>query len=217
MTPLLYAHPFASYCQKVLVALYENATPFEFKLVATPEDFDELGKLWPFRQFPVLVDGDATLIEATIVIEYLDTFRRGATRFVPDDAKAALDVRFMDRFFDNYVHTPMQAVVYDALRAEPERDARTVTDAHEKLEAAYRWLDERMAGREWASGDTFTLADCAAGPALFYADWVHRIDPAYANVVAYRERLNARPSFKRAIDEARPFRQYFPLGAPERD
>lgn len=217
MTPLLYAHPFASYCQKVLIALYENATPFTFKLVATPEDFDELGKLWPFRQFPVLVDGDATLIEATIVIEYLDTFRRGATRFVPDDAKAALDVRFMDRFFDNYVHTPMQAVVYDALRAEHERDPKGVADAREKLEAAYRWLDGRMAGREWASGDTFTLADCAAGPALFYADWVHRIDPAYANVIAYRERLNARPSFKRAIDEARPFRSYFPLGAPERD
>ncbi len=217
MTPLLYAHPFASYCQKVLIALYENATPFTFKLVATPDDFEELGKLWPFRQFPVLVDGDATLIEATIVIEYLDTFRRGATRFVPDDARAALDVRFMDRFFDNYVHTPMQAVVYDKLRAEHERDARTVADAREKLEAAYRWLDQRMAGREWASGETFTLADCAAGPALFYADWVHRIDATYTNVVAYRERLNARPSFKRAIDEARPFRQYFPLGAPERD
>ncbi|HVJ63383.1 MAG TPA: glutathione S-transferase family protein [Tahibacter sp.] len=217
MTPLLYAHPFASYCQKTLIALYENATPFTFKTVAAPEDFEELGKLWPFRQFPVLVDGDMTLIEATIVIEYLDTFHRGATRFVPDDAKAALDVRFMDRFFDNYVHTPMQAVVYDALRAERERDAKTVADARDKLEAAYRWLDERMAGREWASGETFTLADCAAGPALFYADWVHRIDAAYANVVAYRERLNARPSFKRAIDEARPFRQYFPLGAPDRD
>lgn len=217
MTALLYAHPFASYCQKVLIALYENATPFTFMTVATPEDFDELGKLWPFRQFPVLVDGDMTLIEATIVIEYLDTFHRGATRFVPDEAKAALDVRFMDRFFDNYVHTPMQAVVYDALRAEHERDAKTVADARDKLEAAYRWLDARMAGREWASGETFTLADCAAGPALFYADWVHRIDAGYANVIAYRERLNARPSFKRAIDEARPFRQYFPLGAPERD
>jgi glutathione S-transferase len=217
MTALLYAHPFASYCQKVLIALYENATPFTFRTVATPEDFDELGKLWPFRQFPVLVDGDMTLIEATIVIEYLDTFHRGATRFVPDEAKAALDVRFMDRFFDNYVHTPMQAVVYDALRAEHERDAKTVADARDKLEAAYRWLDARMAGREWASGETFTLADCAAGPALFYADWVHRIDAGYANVTAYRERLNARPSFKRAIDEARPFRQYFPLGAPERD
>src|SRR5262249_29863949 len=121
------------------------------------------------------------------------------------------------RFFDNYVHTPMQAVVANALRAEGERDPKGVADARAMLETAYGWLERRMADRAWAASDGFSLADCAAAPALFYADWTHPIGDAFPNVRAYRSRLNARPSFARAIDEARPYRPLFPLGAPDRD
>jgi glutathione S-transferase len=123
----------------------------------------------------------------------------------------------MDRFFDNYISTPQQKVIGDCLRGEAEHDPRGVADARATLDTAYAWLDKTMAGREWAAGDTFSLADCAAAPFLFYADWTHRIDASFANVLAYRRRLLARPSFTRAVDEARPFRAYFPLGAPDRD
>jgi len=129
----------------------------------------------------------------------------------------ALEVRFLDRFFDNYVQTPMQKIVLDAMRGEGEHDPRGVTEAHALLETAYAWLDRRIAGREWAAGPAFTLADCAAAPALFYADWAHPIPEALPSARAYRRRLNARPSFARAIEEARPYRPYFPLGAPDRD
>jgi glutathione S-transferase len=123
----------------------------------------------------------------------------------------------MDRFFDNYISTPQQKIVADSLRAEGERDPRGVADAAAMLDTAYAWLDKTMAGREWAAGDRFSLADCAAAPFLFYADWTHRIDPSFGQVLAYRQRLLARPSFARAVDEARPFRPLFPLGAPDRD
>jgi glutathione S-transferase len=136
---------------------------------------------------------------------------------VPADARAALDVRSMDRFFDNYISTPQQKIVFDSLRPDAERDVRGVTEARAMLDTAYAWLDKTMAAREWAAGDTISLADCAAAPALIYADWSHAIDPAFAHVRAYRERLLARPSFARAVDEARPYRPLFPLGAPDRD
>jgi glutathione S-transferase len=123
----------------------------------------------------------------------------------------------MDRFFDNYVSTPQQRIVFDSIRAADDRDPYGVAEARAMLETAYRWLDDTMAGREWAAGNAFSLADCAAAPALFYADWTHPIDEAFANVRAYRQRLLARPSFARAVDEARPYRPLFPLGAPDRD
>ena len=123
----------------------------------------------------------------------------------------------MDRFFDNYISTPQQKFVHDALRPESDRDPYGVREATAMLDKAYAWLDDHIADRTWACGDAFTLADCAAAPFLFYADWTHRIDARFANVRAYRERLLARPSFKRAVDEARPYRAYFPLGAPDRD
>ncbi|HEX9802952.1 MAG TPA: glutathione S-transferase family protein [Gammaproteobacteria bacterium] len=219
MTMKLYAHPFSSYCQKVLVALYENATPFEWRLLApeNPQAAAELAALWPLRRFPVLVDDGRTLTEASIIIEHLDLQHPGPLRLIPDDARAALEVRFMDRFFDNYVSTPLQKIVSDSLRQAEQRDRHGVGEARTMLETAYRWLDETMAGREWAVGDAFSLADCAAAPALFYADWTHRIDEAFENVHAYRRRLLARPSFARAVNEARPYRPLFPLGAPERD
>jgi glutathione S-transferase len=141
----------------------------------------------------------------------------GPGRLIPSEPKAALDIRFMDRFFDNYVMTPMQRVVGDALRTPDKRDEQTVTEARALLEKAYLWLDARMAGRSWAAGEAFSLADCAAAPSLFYADWVHPIGAQFADLVAYRKRLLSRPSFARAVDEARPYRKLFPLGAPDRD
>lgn len=214
----LYAHPFSSYCQKALVALYENDTPFDYRNLEDPQANAELSALWPMRRFPVLVDGDRTVLEATCIIEYLDLHYPGAVKLVPDDRDAALEVRMLDRFFDNYVSTPQQKVVFDALRkTEADRDPHGVRKAREMLETSYAWLDDRMATREWATGPSFTLADCGAAPFLFYADWTHPIGDRFPNVLAYRERLLARPSFHRAVEEARPYRPYFPLGAPDRD
>ena len=215
--PRLYAHPFSSYCQKVLVALYENGTLFDYRSLEDAQNGAELAALWPMKRFPVLVDGQRTVLEASCIIEYLQLHHPGAVRLIPADADAALDVRMLDRFFDNYVSTPQQKVVFDALCAEADRDPHGVRKARAMLETSYAWLDARMATRSWACGDDFSLADCGAAPFLFYADWTHAIEPRFANVRAYRERLLARPSFKRAVDEARPFRPYFPLGAPDRD
>ena len=215
--PRLYAHPFSSYSQKALIALYENQTPFDYRNLEDAQANEELAALWPMRRFPVLVDGGRTVIEATSVIEYLDLHHPGPVKLIPADPDAALEVRMLDRFFDNYVSTPQQKFVFDRLRPAGERDPRGVADARTMLETAYAWLDERMAMRDWAAGAAFSLADCGAAPFLFYADWTHPIDPGFTHVRAYRERLLARPSFKRAVDEARPYRAYFPLGAPDRD
>ncbi len=215
----LYAHPFSSYCQKALIALYENNTPFTLRALSDedPSAHTELRRMWPFGKFPVLVDGERQVIEASIIIEHLDIHHPGPVRLIPEDRAEALDVRFMDRFFDNYVMTSQQKIVFDAIREADKRDPVGVSEACSMLDTAYGWLNARMAGRRWACGDTFSLADCAAGPALFYADWSHRIADKFDHVRAYRERLNARASFARAIDEARPYRALFPLGAPDRD
>ena len=219
MSLKLYAHPFSSYCQKVLVALYENDTPFEWCLLSPdhPQALQDWARLWPLQRMPVLVDAGRTVVESTIIIEHLGLHHPGPVSLLPTDARSALEVRSMDRFFDNYISTPQQKIVFDSLRPEVERDARGVADARAMLDTAYGWLDQAMSGREWAAGETFSLADCAAAPFLFYADWTHRIDPSFANVIAYRQRLLARPSFARAVDEARPYRPLFPLGAPDRD
>jgi glutathione S-transferase len=213
----LYAHPFSSYCQKVLIALYENATPFELRMLGDPQAGAELAALWPLKRFPVLVDDGHTVLEASIIIEHLGLHHPGPVRLIPQDAGAALDVRMMDRCFDNYIMTPQGRIVLDSLRAEADRDRLGVAEARAMLDTAYGWLDQKMAGREWASGDAFSLADCAAAPALFYADWTHPIGAAFGNLHAYRRRLLQRPSFARAVDEARPYRPLFPLGAPDRD
>jgi glutathione S-transferase len=219
MSLQLYAHPFSSYCQKVTTALYENGTPFTLRMLGpdNPEAFAEFAKLWPMKRMPVLVDGERTVVEATVIIEHLDLHHPGPVRLIPEDARAALTVRGMDRFFDNYVMTPMQKIVLDRIRAEENRDPLGVKEAHAMLDTAYRWLDTAMADRQWAAGGAFSLADCAAAPSLFYADWVHPIDDGCANVRAYRRRLLARPSFARAVEEARPYRPLFPPGAPDRD
>jgi len=213
----LYAHPFSSYCQKVLIALYENGTPFDYRTLDNEQTSTELAALWPLKRFPVLVDGDATVVESSIIVEHLGLHHPGPVRLVPEDARAALQVRTLDRFFDNYVMTPMQRIVFDAMRAEEAQDPLGVAEARRMLDTAYGWLDGVMSGREWAAGDGFSLADCAAAPSLFYADWVHPVGEAFPHVRAYRKRLLARPSFARAVDEARPYRGFFPPGAPDRD
>lgn len=213
----LFAHPFSSYCQKVLTALYENATPFKLRRVDQDEAAAEWAALWPLKRMPVLTDDGRTVLESSIIIEYLALHHPGPTRLIPEDPRAALEVRMMDRFFDHYIMTPIQRIVFNALRPEEARDPFGADQARTMLDAAYGWLDKTLAGREWAAGDTFSLADCAAAPALFYADWTHAIGAEHAHVRAYRGRLLSRPSFARAVDEARPYRQLFPLGAPDRD
>ncbi len=219
MSLALYGHPFSSYTQKVLVALYENGTPFEFRCLGpdSPQHSAEWLRRWPLRKFPLLLDGDRDIVESSIIVEYLHLTHPGPVRLLPDDPRAALEVRFLDRFFDLHVMEPMQQAVYAALTGDPAKRRDGMAQAAERLDRAYGWLEGQLAGRDWAAGADFTLADCAAAPSLFYADWTHPISEAFPTVRAYRARLLARPSFARAVDEARPFRPNFPLGAPDRD
>jgi len=219
MSLTLFAHPFAAYCQKALIALYENRTRFAYRVLdqSDPATFEEFARLWPIRKFPLLVDDGRPIAEATIIIEHLGVHHPGPVRLIPEDDATALEARFLDRFFDNYVQTPVTKIVTDRLRMPEERDAKGVADARQQLDTAYRWLEGHMAGRVWATGERFTLADCAAAPSLFYADWAHPVGNEFPAVRTYRTRLNQRPSFARCIEEARPYRPLFPLGAPERD
>jgi glutathione S-transferase len=219
MKPSLYAHPFAAYCQKVLIALYENGTDFIYRKFG-PEDpaaMSELTTLWPLKKFPVLLNAGHTYVESSIIIEHLAIRHPGAVQLIPKDPETALETRMMDRFFDNYVMTPMQKIVADSIRAASDRDPLGVQEARALLDASYRWLNGVMENRIWACGGEFTLADCAAAPSLFFADWVHEISAEFPHAQAYRRRLLARPSVARAVDEARPYRNLFPPGAPNRD
>ncbi len=215
----LYGHPFSSYTQKALIAFYENDIPFEYRVIGPddPAPGDELAAMWPLAKFPVLVDGDASLLEASIIIEHLDVNHPGPVRLIPAEPAEALAARMLDRVFDNYVMTPMQAMVGNQLRPEASRDPYGVDHARAALDTIYAWLDGVMAERTWATGGEFSLADCAAAPSLFFADWAHPIGARFEALRAYRGRLLARPSFARAVDEARPYRAFFPLGAPDRD
>jgi glutathione S-transferase len=217
MSLTLYAHPFSSYCWKVLIALYENGTPFRYRTVDNATAFAELESLWPLKKFPVLEDGEATVIESSVIIEYLLHRHPGPARLIPEIIDTALEVRFMDRFFDNYIMTPMNKLVLDSMRADGEHDAKGVAEARKLLDSAYGWLEKKTAQREWATGSHFTMGDCAAAPALFYADWVHPIGAQFPGVRDYRARLLARASIARTVDEARPYRKLFPPGAPDRD
>jgi glutathione S-transferase len=217
--PSLYAHPFASYCQKVLIALYENDTPFIYRRLV-PEDpsaMRELEEYWPLKKFPVLVENGRVLLESSVIIEYLLIRHPGPVRLIPADPEAALNVRIMDRFFDNYIMTPMQKIVADFIRTKGDRDPLGVKEARSGLDSAYGWLDGVMKKRPWAGGAEFSMADCAAAPSLFYSEWVHEIGEKFSHVRAYRRRLLERPSVARTIDEARPYRKLFPPGAPDRD
>lgn len=218
MPLLLYAHPFSSFCQKVLIALYENATPFEWRALSpeNPDAFNELSALWPLRKFPLLVDGDYPLMETSIIIEYLQQKHPGPVEFIPRDPALALEVRLLDRIFDLYVSGQQQTFVYNALRPA-DRDSVGQEQAAQILDRIYRWLDGRLKGRAWAAGEAFSLADCAAAPVLFYAHWTYPIPTSLATLHAYRQRLLARPSFARVVEEARPYRDLFPLAVPATD
>lgn len=215
MTLALYMHPLSSYSQKAVTAFYEKGVDFELKMLDNSEPVaGEFAALWPIRRFPILTDGDRMVFEATGIIEYLEAIRPGGTPLIPSDPVAAAEVRMWDRFFDNYINTPQQRVIMATLGREPESGPGNV-HATSQLDTAYAVLDQRMAGREWVSGDIFSMADCAAAPALLYTDWTHPIPGKCRHLWAYRDRLLARPSYARALDEARPYRNLFPLPIPE--
>jgi glutathione S-transferase len=218
MSLQLFAHPFSSYCQKVLIALYEDGTEFEYRMLDQehPENFAELTKHWPFAMFPVLLDEGQPVIETTCIIEHLQAHHPGQNHWIPD-GEMGRRARFLDRFFDQYVMNTMSAPVFDALRPEGSKDPFGVDKAMGRLSTAYDWLEANLGDGPWAIGDQFTLADCAAAPSLFYADWVQGIGAQRPRLSAYRARLLAHPSVARAVDEARPYRSFFPLGAPDRD
>lgn len=215
----LFGHPFSSYTWKAQIALYEKAVPFTFRMIDPdhPGHGAALGAHWPLGKFPVLADDGRPVIESSIIIEYLDQRFPAGPRLLPPDAAAALDIRFMDRVFDNHVMGPAQQVVGEYLLDAANPDQQRVGRARAALDTIYAWLDKRLADGGWACGDDFTMADCAAAPSLFYADWVRPIDPVMARLAAYRARLLARPSVARCVEEARPYRGFFPPGAPDRD
>jgi glutathione S-transferase len=217
MTLEFFAHPFSSYCQKALIAFYENEVAFTYRMLEDPGVGEDFAALWPLKRFPILRADGRVVLEASVIIEYLQVHHPGPVKLIPEDPDLAMEARMLDRVFDNYVMTPQGKFVYDALRPADQRDPLGVDEARQMLETSYAWLDQRMQDRTWAVGETFTLADCAAAPSLFYADWTYPIPEACAALKAYRQRLLERPSFARAVNEARPFRHYFPLGAPDRD
>jgi glutathione S-transferase len=213
----LFVHPFSSYSWKVLIPIWADGTPFEYRQV--PEDqtnYAELKRLWPFGKFPVLVDDGEVIAEATCIIEHLQARYPTENAWIPD-GELGRRVRFLDRFFDLYVQGNMQPAVNHALRPEGMGDAYGAEQGRRNLHIAYDWLEANLPDSGWAAGDRFTLADCAAAPALFYADWIEGIGDERPKLNAYRARLLAHPQVSRAVEEARPFREYFPLGAPDRD
>jgi glutathione S-transferase len=219
MTLTLYFHPFSSYCQKVLIALYERDVPFEGVEVdlGDAEQRAALERLWPLARFPVLRDDarGVTIPESSLIVDYLDRVHAGPPPLVPGEPEAALEVHVMDRFFDNYVMTPMQKAVADNFRPEDRRDPYGVEESRTQLARVYAMIEELLAdGREWAAGASFSLADCAAAPALFYAGMVQPF-AGRPRLEAYYARLRARPAFARAVDEARPYRHFFPLPWPD--
>jgi glutathione S-transferase len=208
MSLRLYFHPLSSYCQKALVALYENDTPFEPVVVdlSNPEQRAELEKLWPLAKFPVLRDTtrDRTVPEASIIIEYLAQHYPGKTALVPSDPDLARQMRLRDRFFDLYVDDPVGKIVTDRLRPPGKNDPHGVELAKKTLQTAYGMIEQDLANKTWVMGDAFTMADCAAAPALFYANMLLPFGEAHRNVAAYLNRLTERPSFARALAEAKP-------------
>jgi glutathione S-transferase len=217
MSLTLYFHPLASYCHKALIALYENDTPFTPNIVDLSNESERaaLLKLWPIGKFPVLRDDarNQTIPESTVIVEYLDRHYPGRTQFIPADADSAWPTRLRDRFYDLYVHEPMQKIVGDRLRPSGKKDPHGVEEARARLRTSYRMIDDEMAAQTWAAGDAFSLADCAAAPALFYANEVIPFGETHKNVAAYFDRLKARPSYARVLKEAEPYFAMFPREA----
>lgn len=214
MSLKLYFHPLASFCWKALIALYENHTPFEPHIVdlADPASRADFLEVWPIGKFPVLRDDarDRTIPESSIIIEYLAQHHPGKTELVPTDADLARQTRFRDRFYDLYVHEPMQKIVTDKLRPAGRHDAHGVEAAKTQLGVALGMVDQDMAAKSWAMGDAFGMADCAAAPALFYADKVMPFGDTHKNAAAYLARLMQRPAFARVLEEAQPYFKLFP-------
>jgi glutathione S-transferase len=214
MSLKLYFHPLSSFCQKVLAALYENETPFEPHIVdlANETARADFKKIWPLGKFPVLRDEakDRTIPEGSIIIEYLAQHYPGRSQLVPADADLARQTRMRDRFYDLYVNTPMQKVVTDKLRPAGRNDPHGVEEAKALLQTAYGMIDQDMGAKTWAMGDAFTMADCAAAPAMFYANAVMPFGDTHKNAAAYLDRLMARPSFVRVVQEAQPYLALFP-------
>ena len=214
MSLTLHMHPLASFCWKVLIALYENDTPFEAHLVdlGDPEAAATFKALWPTAKMPLLVDTarDRVVPETSIIVEYLQTAYPGPVQFIPENADLALKVRLLDRLFDLYVQEPMQKIVGDRIRPAGAQDPHGVAHARSQLAMAYDLLETELAGRTWAAGEDFSLADCAAAPALFYANKLAPLGADHPNVSAYLDRLLARPSFARVLQEAEPYFAMFP-------
>ena len=214
MTLKLHLHPFASYCQKVIIAFYENGAPFETCHVDLGEETSRSAflALWPMGKMPVLQD-DArgeTIPETSIIIEYLELHYPGERRLIPADPDLAWRTRLMDRIFDLHVQTPMQAIVADRLRPDGEKDPTAVAAARAQLRTVYGVLEKELAGATWAMGEDFTLADCAAAPALFYAARLEPFGEGRTILTSYFHRLMQRPSVARVVDEAKPYRALFP-------
>ena len=215
MTLKLYFHPFSSFCQKVLIALYENGTPFEREIVdlGDPAAAAAFTAMWPIGKFPVLRDDskDQTLPESSIIIEYLAEHYPGTSKLIPEDRDMAREVRLSDRFSDFYVHLPMQKIVTDRFRPEGKHDPFGVDQAKNQLETALGILERKLTTKTWALGESFTMADCAAAPPLFYAYLAMPFGKNYKQTSAYLRRLMQRPSFARCIEEAKPYRHFFPI------
>ncbi|PKA42423.1 glutathione S-transferase [Rhizobium sullae] len=222
MSLVLYGHPLASFCHKVLIALYENGTPFENRIVDLMDEASsaDLFRFWPVGKMPVLRDEalDSTIPETSIIIEYLDRHYPGPVRLLPDDIDRALRVRLWDRFFDFYVQAPLQKIVTDTLRPEGRKDPHGVEEARGTLATAYGMIEQQLGGNQWITGDSFTMADCAAAPALFYAETLVPFGDDQPKLRAYYERLLGQPSFARVLKEALPYFKFYPYSRqlPER-
>jgi glutathione S-transferase len=215
MSLKLYFHPLASFCHKALIALYENGITFEPVIVDLSDEASSAAfrAVWPMAKMPVLRDDarDRTVAESTIIVEYLDAFYPGPTRFLPADPDRAWQTRMWDRFYDHYVQEPMQKIVTDRLRPAGANDAYGVEQAKPQLDKAYALLEQELGAKTWMMGEAFTLADCAAAPALFYANTVVPFDETQSKLAAYLGRLMARPSFARVLEEAQPYFRFFPM------
>jgi glutathione S-transferase len=214
MALTLYFHPLSSFCHKTLIALYESGVEFEPLIVDLGDETSRNAflKVWPVGKFPVLRDEarDALVPESSIIIEYLAQHYPGASPLLPQDAEQAREVRLLDRFYDHYVMEPMQKIVGDKLRPQGQHDAFGVAAARNTLKTAYALADAQLASRTWAAGGDFSMADCAAAPALFYAEKVQPFRDGHPHLAAYFDRLLQRPSYARTLHEAEPYMKFFP-------
>ncbi|WP_065261314.1 glutathione S-transferase family protein [Pseudomonas bananamidigenes] len=207
----LYYHPLSSYCHKALIALYEHGVAFEKRLIDLSSEAEraELRALWPLVKFPVLQDRarQHNVPESSVIIEYLDHYHAGAGHLIPDDWDTALQVRLWDRFFDNYVMTPMSQIVADRIH----NANADLSSQRTLLNTAYDMLENQLATHPWIASPAYSMADCSASPALFYASTLVPFGADRPRLGAYFERLVQRPSFRQVIDEAKPWFDFYPF------